>query len=159
MGDDISYSGTVAAAIEGTLLGVPSMAVSLVRNDRKDRGHRKSASRFKAAADFAKELTLKVLDKGLPDNTLLNVNVPNSPQINGVKITKQGKLYYDGSIQELHDPRGNEYYWIGGGVPQWEPGVNTDHEAIKGGYISVTPVHLDLTNHEAIKYLEENWNI
>ncbi|MBI5663832.1 MAG: 5'/3'-nucleotidase SurE [Nitrospirae bacterium] len=159
IGDDISYSGTVAAAIEGTLLGVPSIAVSLVRDDRADGRLRTKASRFKAAAGFAKELTLKVLDKGLPDNTLLNINVPNSPRIKGVKITKQGKLVYDSSIQELHDPRGNEYYWIGGGVPQWEPGENTDFEAINAGYISVTPVHLDLTNHKAIKYLQKNWGM
>jgi len=159
MGDDISYSGTVAAAIEGTLLGVPSIAVSLVRDYMTSGGPVKGISKFKAAADFAKELALKVLDIGLPDNTLLNVNVPNSARVNGVKITKQGKLFYDGSIQELRDPRGNEYYWIGGGVPQWEPGEKTDFEAVKGGYISVTPVHLDLTNHEAITYLEENWGM
>jgi 5'-nucleotidase len=159
IGDDISYSGTVAAAIEGTFLGIPSIAVSLEVNNQKKRRTLKSVSAFQAAADFAGKITLKVLDKGLPENTLLNINVPGCAKINGMKITKQGKLVYESSIKELSDPRGNEYYWIGGGVPQWEPGENTDFEAIKGGFISVTPVHLDLTNHEAMKYLEENWKM
>jgi len=159
IGDDISYSGTVAAAIEGTFLGIPSIAVSLEVNSQNNRSPLKSASAFQAAADFAGEITVKVLHKGLPENTLLNINVPDCAKINGMKITKQGKLVYESSIKELCDPRGNEYYWIGGGIPQWEPGENTDFEAIKGGFISVTPVHLDLTNHEAMKYLEENWKM
>ena len=159
LGDDITYSGTVAAAIEGTLLGIPSIAVSLERDDRDNSGERKIASKFQMAADFARELTEKVLQKGLPDDTLLNVNVPDNTKIEGVKITKQGKLIYDNSIQELVDPRGREYYWIGGGRPQWESGENTDFEAIQNGCISVTPVHLDLTNYDALKYLEENWEI
>lgn len=159
IGDDISYSGTVAAAIEGTLLGIPSIAVSLDFHNKNKPGPLKSSPVFQAAADFAKEITLKVLARGLPENTLLNINVPNCAKINGMKITKQGKLIYESSIKELCDPRGNEYYWIGGGVPQWEPGEDTDFEAIKGGFISVTPVHLDLTNHEAMKYLKENWKM
>jgi 5'-nucleotidase len=159
LGDDITYSGTVAAAMEGTLLGVPSIAVSLVRKNQNNGAYRMVASKFQTAADFARELTVKVLDRGLPDDTLLNVNVPNSRQIKGVKITKQGKMIYDNSIQDLSDPRGREYYWIGGGLPQWESGENTDFEAIRGGYISITPVHLDLTNYEALKYMEENWKI
>ena len=159
LGDDISYSGTVAAAIEGTFLGVPSIAVSSVRDYQNNNSSRKDALKFQIAASFAKEIALKVLKRGLPENTLLNVNVPGCAKINGVRITKQGKLVYDSSIQELRDPRGNEYYWIGGGIPQWEAGENTDFEAIQDGYISVTPVHLDLTNHEAIRYLEENWGM
>lgn len=158
LGDDITYSGTVAAAIEGTLLGIPSIAVSLVRNDNHS-GYRTLVSRFKAAANFAKEIAGKVLNNGLPADTLLNVNVPFSEEMRGVKITKQGKLVYDNGIQEVHDPRGRKCYWIGGGVPQWEPGENTDFEAVQGGYISVTPVHLDLTNYEALAYLKENWEM
>jgi 5'-nucleotidase len=159
LGDNITYSGTVAAAIEGTLLGIPSIAISLVREDQNSGSLRKIASKFQAAADFARKLTVKVLDNGLPNDTLLNVNVPNSIKIKGVKITKQGKLIYDNSIQELSDPRGREYYWIGGGIPQWESGKNTDFEAVQNDYISVTPVHLDLTNYEALKYLTEKWEM
>ncbi len=159
LGDDITYSGTVAAAIEGTLLGVPSIAISLVREDRNNSGYRNVASKFQIAANFAGEIVEKVLDNGLPDDTLLNVNIPYSVKNNGVRITKQGKRVYDNAIQELRDPRGREYYWIGGGIPQWESDENTDFEAIQAGYISVTPVHLDLANYEALKFLEKNWKI
>ncbi|MCK5505392.1 MAG: 5'/3'-nucleotidase SurE [Thermodesulfovibrionia bacterium] len=159
LGDNITYSGTVAAAIEGTLLGIPSIAVSLAIEGQNSNGSRKSVSKFHGPADFVKELALKVLDKGLPADTLLNVNVPDGKKINGVKITRQGKLVYDNSIQELVDPRGREYYWIGGGIPQWESGGNTDFEAVKNGYISITPVHLDLTNYPALEYLKDNWKI
>lgn len=157
LGDDITYSGTVAAAIEGTLLGVPSIAVSLVKENLNGAGYRSSASEYRIAADFAAELAKRVLERGLPDDTLLNVNVPDDKKINGVKFTKQGKRVYDNSIQELADPRGREYYWIGGGTPQWEAGGDTDFEAIRNGYISVTPVHLNLTNYDALKYLRDNW--
>ena len=100
-----------------------------------------------------------VIEKGLPSDTLLNVNIPNSPKVVGVKITKQGKMIYDNAIKEISDPRGREYFWIGGGTPRWETGENTDFEAIQKGYISITPVHLDLTNFEALKYIKENWRI
>jgi 5'-nucleotidase len=159
LGDDITYSGTVAAAIEGTLLGIPSIAVSLVRNNGDNGAYRMVASKYQVAAHYARDLAAKVLEKGLPDDTLLNVNVPFGKKVNGVRITKQGKMRYDNSIKDLHDPRGREYYWIGGGMPQWKAGENTDFEAIQSGYISVTPVHLDLTNYEALTYLEEKWGM
>ena len=76
-----------------------------------------------------------------------------------MKITKQGKRVYDNAIQELSDPRGKECYWIGGGMPQWESGENTDIEAVNNGYISITPVHLDLTNYEALEYLKDTWKM
>lgn len=159
LGDDITYSGTVAAAIEGTLLGIPSIAVSLIREYNNGDGLRKSALELNAAADFTRKTVMKVLDKGLPPDTLLNINVPNSVEIRGVKITKQGRMFYENSIQELKDPRGRECFWIGGGIPQWESGGNTDLEAVDNGYISITPVHLDLTNHDALKYLTENLDL
>ncbi len=159
LGDDITYSGTVAAAIEGTLLGVPSIAISLIRENQNSDGFRKSTSKLQVAANFAKELTMKVFDNGLPEDTLLNVNIPHTLKIHGVKITKQGKLIYDNSIQELADPRGRKYYWIGGGMPQWESSENTDFEAVQNGYISITPVHLDLTNYTVLKYIKENWEL
>jgi len=159
LGDDITYSGTVAAAMEGMILGVPSMAVSLVTDYTDNGDYYKSASRFVTAAEYAAELSKKILAGGLPKDTLLNINVPDTKKVNGVKITKQGKLAYDGSIRELSDPRGRICYWIGGGIPQWESGEKTDLDAVRNGYISITPVHLDLTNYEAMKYIEEKWGI
>lgn len=156
LGDDITYSGTVAAAIEGTLLGIPSIAISLVTDYMNGDGLHKSASKLKIASEYLKETAVKVLRNGLPDDTLLNINVPNTEEIKGVKITKQGKRIYDNSIQGLKDPRGRECFWIGGGVPKWETGGNTDLEAVSSGHISVTPVHLDLTNYDAFKYLTDN---
>lgn len=158
LGDDVTYSGTVAAAIEGTLLGIPSIAVSLVTSNIFN-GHDRKKLNFRVAANFAKELAMKVLRQGLPDDTLLNVNVPNSEKIKGVKFTKQGKRIYDNAIQEHSDPRGRKCYWIGGGVPQWESGENTDFDAIHNGYISVTPVHLDLTNYKALEYIKKKWKV
>jgi len=148
----------VAAAIEGTLLGIPSIAVSLVTSNIIN-GHNRKKLNFKVAAKFAEELAMKVLRQGLPDDTLLNVNVPNSEKIKGVKFTKQGKRIYDNAIQEHSDPRGRKCYWIGGGAPQWEAGVNTDFDAINKGYISVTPVHLDLTNYKALEYIKKKWKV
>lgn len=159
LGDDITYSGTVAAAIEGTLLGIPSIAISLVRNDSNNDNYRKRISLLKTAADFAVKLVKKVLLKGLPIDTLLNVNVPNVPGIKGVKFTKQGKPVYYNAVHEISDPRGRKYYWICGGVPQWEPDEDFDFEAIQKGYISITPVHLDLTNYEALEYIKKKWKI
>jgi len=158
LGDDVTYSGTVAAAIEGTLLGIPSIAISLVGENFNERYHQRPAG-LSDAADFAKRLVSMVLEKGLPADTLLNVNVPATKGIKGVKLTKQGRKTYDNSIQELSDPRGRRYYWIGGGIPSWEAGENTDFEAIKNGFISVTPVHLDMTNYQALRYIKDNWKI
>lgn len=160
LGDDITYSGTVAAAIEGTLLGVPSIAVSLVTANHNGHGFNKDSSKkLLNVAGFARELVVKVLDKELSSDTLLNVNVPDIEKIKGVRITKQGKMVYDNGIQELKDPRGRQYYWIGGGNPKWEPGENTDFQAVRDGYISVTPIHLDLTNYEALKHINGKWNL
>ncbi len=158
LGDDITYSGTVAAAIEGTLLGIPSVAISLVTDYKNGNGFHSYSVKLEEAARFAKETVEKVLEKGLPRDTLLNINVPISDKVEGVKITKQGKRVYDNAIQELKDPRGRECYWIGGGTPQWEPGGNTDLEAVHSGYISITPVHLDLTNYDALTFLTESWD-
>ncbi len=157
LGDNLTYSGTVAAAIEGTLLGIPSIAVSLVTEYNNNHGLRKMTAGFNRAAVCAKEMVNKIINAGLPRDTLLNVNVPLGPEIRGTKITRQGKLVYDNGIQELFDPRGKECYWIGGGEPQWKKGGDTDLDAIHNGYISVTPVHLDLTNYKVMKYLKEKW--
>jgi 5'-nucleotidase len=148
LGDDITYSGTVSAAIEGTLLGIPSVAVSLVTRKR---------FRFDAAAHFALEVAKNVLRKGLPGDTLLNVNVPNAPreEIRGVRVTRQGKRIYGDFIVEKRDPRGRKYYWIGGDHLRSEDIPGSDLEAIEGNFVSITPVHLDLTNYAALRALRK----
>ena len=147
MGDDITYSGTVSAAMEGTLLGIPSVAVSLV-----SRNH----FRFDVAAEFAARVARKVLARRLPKDTLLNVNLPNVPksEIRGVKVTRQGKRVYGEAVVEKRDPRGRKYYWIGGDTLQTMDIPGSDLEAVERNYISITPIHLDLTNHMSLRTLK-----
>ncbi len=152
LGDDIIYSGTVSAAMEGTLFGVPSIAVSLVAQERFD---------FSVAAEFTYRLSALVLQKGLPEDTLLNVNVPEGSweEIRGVKVTHQGRRIYSDAVAdavvEKVDPRGKKYYWIGGGEPIWIENATTDFFAIHQRYISITPLHFDLTNYTAYQALEQ----
>lgn len=152
LGDDVTYSGTVSAAMEGTILNIPSVAVSLV----VDGGARPN---FETAAEVARQMALFVLENSLPYDTLLNVNVPDREigAIQGIKFTRQGKRIYEGSIQETYSPWGEKYYWIGGGRPLWEHGEDTDISAVLQGYVSVTPLHLDLTNREAGEFLGKLW--
>jgi len=144
--------------MEGTLLGIPSIAISLVRDDL-NQGYKRRPSRLRNATEFARRIVEMILEKGLPPDTLLNVNIPAIKEIKGVRFTRQGRKTYDNSIQELTDPRGRRYYWIGGGIPSWETGEDTDFEAIKDGYISVTPVHLDMTNHRALRQMRNGWKL
>ncbi|HMK55974.1 MAG TPA: 5'/3'-nucleotidase SurE [Dissulfurispiraceae bacterium] len=150
LGDDITYSGTVSAAIEGTILGVPSFAISIA-GDRP--------FLFDSAVPFAAEVARYILEKQLPYDTLLNVNVPNQPPetLKGVRITKQGKRIYDNAIQEIQSPWGEKHYWIGGGKPYWEHGENLDMQSVMDGFVSVTPVHLDMTNYSAFEVLKKEW--
>jgi 5'-nucleotidase len=152
LGDDITYSGTVSAAMEGTILNIPSFAVSLVV-EGEGRLH------FETAAWIAQEVASYIMEYSLPYDTFLNINVPNVPEkdIKGVKFTRQGKRVYDGAIKETFSPWGEKYYWIGGGMPYWEHGEDTDINAVLGGYISVTPIHLDLTNYKTMDFLKERW--
>lgn len=149
LGEDVTYSGTVSAAIEGTILGVPSFAISLV-GDRP--------FKYETASHFALKIAKFILEKGLPKDTLLNVNVPNKTlqEINGIKVTKQGKRSYENSIHEIYSPWGEKQYWIGGGVVSWQKMENTDIQAVMENYVSVTPLHIDLTNHQALDYLKEH---
>lgn len=155
LGDDIFYSGTVSAAMESTLLGIPSFAISLVL----EKQHKKHSLHFETASRVASEIGRHVLLKSLPNDTLLNINVPNVTidKIKGIKLTRQGKRVYDNTVHEIFDPNGNQHYWIGGGEPFWERGSDTDIQAILNGYISITPIHLDLTNYEALKILRKQW--
>ncbi|OGW17362.1 MAG: 5'/3'-nucleotidase SurE [Nitrospinae bacterium RIFCSPLOWO2_12_FULL_45_22] len=151
LGDDITYSGTVMAAIEGNLLGIPSIAVSLVTRNN---------FQFQVAAAFSQKLCQYILEKGLPLNTILNVNVPNvaREEMKGVLITRQGKRRYSGAVIEKVDPRGQKYYWLGGGEDGWYGEEGTDFHAINTGNISISPLHIDLTNYSAYKDLLD-WGI
>ncbi|PWB61686.1 MAG: 5'/3'-nucleotidase SurE [Deltaproteobacteria bacterium] len=146
LGDDITYSGTVSAAMEGTLLGIPSIAVSLA-----SRNH----FRFDTAAAFALRAARKVLKDGLPKDTLLNINLPNiAPEdVQGVRITRQGKRIYGDAIVQKRDPRGRKYFWIGGDNTSREEIPGSDLEAVEQNCISVTPVHLDLTHYASMRKL------
>ena len=143
LGDDVTYSGTVSAAMEGTLLGVPSIAVSLVEGDE-----------FAHAARVARQVAMRVLVNGLPPMTLLNVNVPPGVP-KGVRLTRLGHRVYSGKIVEQADPRGRPHYWIGAGPPAWEALDGTDMGAVHEGHAAVTPLHLDLTHHRALAQMTE----
>lgn len=152
MGDDITYSGTVSAAMEGTILNIPSFAISLDAGLDDD-------MHFDTAVKFATDAARLILEQCLPYDTLLNINVPNRPldRVAGVRITRQGKKVYEGSINETSSPWGETYYWIGGGTPYWEHGDDTDMNALKEGCVSITPLHLDLTNYEAMDIIKDQW--
>ena len=143
LGDDVTYSGTVSAAMEGTLLGVPSIAVSLV-----------PGGDFAEAGRAARLVAARVLVEGLPAKTLLNVNVPADPP-RGIRVTRLGHRVYSGKIVEQIDPRGRTHYWIGGGEPEWDLLDASDMEAINEGFVSVTPLHLDLTHHRALSEMRD----
>src|SRR5512144_1123876 len=147
LGDDVTYSGTVAGAIEARLLGVPSLAVSLAaRND----------FRFAEAAEVAARAAAMIFERGLTEGTLLNINVPNLPitEIRGTALTRLGKRIYHQMTVERLDPRGKRYYWIGGGEPDWEREEGTDFDAIDRKLVSITPLHLDFTDYSSFKRLQ-----
>ena len=147
MGDDITYSGTVAAAMEGLLSNIPSIAISI--------GAFGADIDFGPAASFAALLARNILDRGLAPDTLLNVNVPPLPrtQIAGVEVTRLGKRSYRDQLVERLDPYGNPYYWVGGPAVSEEAEAGTDVAAMLAGRISVTPIALDLTNHALLEEL------
>lgn len=150
LGDDITYSGTVAAAFEATLLGVPAMAVSL---EYEDEFH------FVTAARVAREIAGQLLERGLPSGTLLNINVPDRPwnELSGFRLARQGKRLYSDAVRENVDPRGRHYYWIAGAVLPGGEDDETDAGLIRRGYVTVTPIHLDLTSYHAMRELAD-WN-
>jgi 5'/3'-nucleotidase len=143
LGDDVTYSGTVSAALEAAIMGLPAIAVSMVA--RQD-------FLFQTGADYAAKLAEAVLTDGLKRDTLLNVNVPNvtPDMIKGVKITHQGRRIYSGSVLERLDPRGKKYYWIAGDIENWEDQPDADYAAVSQGFISVTPLKLDLTDYPSL---------
>jgi 5'-nucleotidase len=145
LGDDVTYSGTVSGALEGALLGVPSIAVSLKRSrDRLD---------FTEAARAAARVAERVLADGLPPRTFLNINVPRRVT-HGFKVTLQAKRTHVTSISERVDPKHRPYYWIDEAQDEWEADERSDYQAVRAGYISITPLQPDLTAHRAIRIVE-----
>src|SRR5919107_1547431 len=147
LGDDATYSGTVAGALEATILGVPGLAFSLVARENFE---------FTHAARFAVTAARKVLTDGLPEGTLLNINIPPG-EIAGVRVTRQGIKKARPIITEHIDPRGKAYYWIGEEYYGTGAEDGTDYAAVEAGYVSVTPLRSDMTNHSALDALDL-WN-
>ncbi len=145
MGEDVLYSGTVAAAMEAQIIGVPGIAVSYAGWE---------TDLIPTHRDGVERLLRKVLTvDDLPRNTLLNVNLPPIPgdKVRGVRVTSLGKRIYNESLSRMKDPWGREIFWIGGGQLDWTGGEGTDFKAIEDGFVSVTPLQVDLTNHKLLK--------
>lgn len=145
LGDDVTYSGTVAGALEGALLGIPSVAVSL----RQTRGQYDFSHAAQAAAAVAEAM----LARPLPARTFLNINVPKGPP-KGFRVTVQAKRNHVTSVAERQDPKGRSYFWIEEGQDEWHPHDRSDYQAVRDGYVSVTPLHPDLTAHAALTMIE-----
>lgn len=152
LGWDLTYSGTVSAAIEGAIAGVQSFAISVAAHSME--------IDYSIAARFAANIAKILSENKLPESTLLNINIPplHSSDIKGVKITKQGKRRYTGNIEKRSDPSGRDYYWLGGDLPVDSLDEGTDVKAIADNYISVTPIHLDLTDYSALESVSA-WGI
>src|SRR5215216_4449989 len=149
LGDDVSYSGTVAGALEASIYGLPGIAVSLVQRTKFE---------FGPAAEFAAELARLVLGNGLPRGTLLNVNVPPGP-IRGSRITRQGTKIIKPTIIEGTDPRQRKYYWIGEESLTWNEEEGTDYEALRLGLVSITPLRTDLTDYRIMEEIKaRDWD-
>lgn len=152
MGEDVLYSGTVAAAMEATVLGIPSVALSYAGENYED---------ITQWEGLLHGLLQSILHrKNFPPATLLNVNLPPIPasQAKGVRITSLGQRRFSDALTRANDPSGKEYFWIGGGATSWKGGSDSDFRAIEDGYVSVTPLHLDLTNYKLLEEIR-GWNL
>ena len=150
LGEDVTYSGTVAGALEASIYGLPGIAVSLVQ---------RTDFNFGPAAEFAAELARRVLGNGLPRGTLLNVNVPPGP-IRGVRITRQGTKNVRPNIIEGTDPRQRKYYWIGEESLEWNEEAGTDYAALGHGLVSITPLRTDMTDYRVLDdFRLRDWNL
>ena len=148
LGTDVLYSGTVSAAIEGSLHGIPAIAVSLDSWQAKD---------FSVAASFISSLARHIVANPLPPGTLLNVNIPPlaAAEIKGISITKLGVRQYENIFEKRSDPRGRTYYWMGGNIVNNDNDSNSDIVALQKGHISITPIHFDLTNYDLIEQMAQ----
>ncbi len=149
---NIIYSGTVSAATEGTVLGIPSIAVSLSTWDREPD--------FRFASKFSRILAAFVAQEGLPHGTLLNVNIPavKEREIKGVRLTRQGKTRWDDTFDVRRDPNNKEYYWLTGKLEVMDESEDTDEIAVMNRYVSITPIHYDLTDYETLSKIRR-WDL
>ncbi|MEW6648927.1 MAG: 5'/3'-nucleotidase SurE [Chloroflexota bacterium] len=156
VGHDVTYSGTVTAAMEGTIWGIPSLAFSLDRNKNN-----RAVLHYETAAAVAGQILPLVIKNGLPDHVLLNVNIPNQPLdvLRGWRVTRLGLRIYRDELIQREDPRGKPYYWIGGDEPTGVPEEGTDIGALAGNYVSISPVQLDLTAHAFLDGLRSWLNL
>jgi 5'-nucleotidase len=152
MGEDVLYSGTVAAAMEGLAAGIPSIAVSYSSFDLEH---------LESMREPLRALIERIVQvETFPKDTLLNVNLPAIPgdQVKGVRATRLGSRVFHEEIAQMKDPWGREIYWIGGGHATWSGGADSDFRAIRDGYISVTPLLVDMTNHQLLETVQ-SWNL
>lgn len=153
MGEDVLYSGTVAAAMEATVIGIPALALSYSGALYEELEGWESVIRRILESILGRE-------GGLPRDTLFNVNLPATPpsEVRGIKVTSLGQRRFAEAITRAKDPLGREYYWIGGGVATWKGADDSDFQAVEDGYVSVTPLHLDLTNYALLEEIR-GWNL
>ena len=146
LGDDVIYSGTVAAAMEGRFLGLPAVAVSLVTADHK-------GLHYETAARAAVEIIARLRTDPLPANTILNVNVPDLPwtQVRGFETSRLGNRHRAEPCTPQQDPRGREWWWIGAAGEEQDAGPGTDFHAVRSGHIAISPIHVDLTRYQALE--------
>ena len=151
VGISVIYSGTVSAATEGTILGIPSMAISLSTFTEPI---------WDTAKWVARQMLERLAEHGLPEGTLLNVNVPNIPQslVKGTRVTRMGRSRFVETFERRTDPRGNTYYWMDGEIKLLEDPAETDMNAVADGYISLSPLGFDLTHYAALPHLEK-WQL
>ena len=142
MGEDVLYSGTVSVAMEAVTLGIPGIAFSFASRDPE----------LMATYDATLVRLIRQITeiKNFPPETLLNINLPKRPasEVRGIRVTKLGSRFFSSSITRMNDPWGREVFWIGGGDVTWTGDAETDHQAVKDGYVSITPLHMDLTNYK-----------
>jgi 5'-nucleotidase len=154
MGEDVLYSGTVAAAMEGLALGVRSMAISFAGGD-----HGSDSSLVGDQVETVTALLKHITSLALPEHTLLNINLPPVPasEVRGVRLTRLGRRVFSDSLKRMHDPWGKDIFWIGGGTVAWSGAADSDFRAIQEGYISVTPLQLDITHFDMLAAAEDWW--
>ena len=154
MGEDVLYSGTVAAAMEGVTLGVPSVAISFA-------GPASDLETLQTYREMLTRLVHRVVQvRAFPRETLLNVNLPacGAAAVKGTKVTALGSRYFSESLTRMRDPWGREMFWIGGGSIHWTGGEESDHHAVADGYVSITPLHMDLTNYDLLETVR-GWSL
>ena len=147
LGDDVIYSGTVAAAMEGRLLGIPAIAVSLAS---------RPCRHYDTAALVARRLVERLVERPLDSNVILNVNVPDVPAValRGFRATRLGHRHRSEPVIRMDDPRGEPIYWVGPAGAEQDAGPGTDFDSVRAGYVSVTPLHVDLTRHQSLSPAE-----